>query len=60
MDEKLHPDPKDYHEGKAATERFLQGVRKVDRKDLPQAKDIRGLFSKNKINTEELSEYLRN
>ncbi len=27
---------------------------------LPQAKDIRGLFSKNKINTAELSEYLRN
>lgn len=27
---------------------------------LPQAKDIRGLFSKHKINTTELSEYLRN
>jgi hypothetical protein len=27
---------------------------------LPQAKDIRGLFSKQKINTAELSEYLRN
>ena len=30
-----------------------------DRKDLPQAKDIRGLFSKNKRDTTELSEYLR-
>ena len=31
-----------------------------DRKDLPQAKDIRGLFSKNKIDMTELSDYLRN
>jgi len=37
----------------------VSGYRVFDRKDLPQGKDIRGLFSKNKINTEELSEYLR-
>jgi hypothetical protein len=40
---------------KVAQHRLLR-----DRKDLPQAKDIRGLFSKNKVNTEELSEELRN
>lgn len=40
---------------KVAEHRLLR-----DRKDLPQAKDIRGLFSKHKVDTEELSEYLRN
>jgi len=26
---KPHPDPQDYHEGKEAAERFLQGVKNV-------------------------------